>query len=181
MNAILEKLGENLTAVLITTVVGVLTACSGYIVEWVKTGLNRANLRTERYTTLATDLSNHVFSAELQQEFLEHNWTSEPTLKSLVDEYNTSITKLRRCEYVYYQWLSRYWGTEAMAEFEEIMKLVKQIDGVIHGLNDQFELVGITKSQPKVDETLAKQTAAALKPLVECLTKRTKAFLTRTR
>lgn len=181
MSGLLKTLQDNFTAVLVTTFVGVLTACSGYIVEWVKTSLNRANQRTERYQTLATDLSNHTFSVELQHEFLAHNWTTEPTLSGLIKEYNDSITKLRRNEYVYYQWLARYWGPDAVKEFEQIMDVVKRIDAVIHGLNDQLELVNITKKQPKIDESRAAQAATSLKPLTVDLTQRTKAFLTRTR
>ena len=177
----LETLQNNFSTILVTTVVGILTALSGYIVEHVKGALNRADLRIERYQTLSTDLSSHVFSVELNQEFFENNWTTEPALRPLVEEYNASITKLRRNEYVYYQWLARYWGAGAVQEFEQIMVVVKSLDKMIHSLNDQFELINITKTQPKMDEARASKVALEMRPLVEELRAKSKAFLTATR
>jgi hypothetical protein len=174
-------LREHFTTVLVTTFAGILTIFSGYIVETIKTAVNRADLRVERYQSLSTDVSSHLFSVELLQEFFEHNWTTEPTLKDLLTEYNTSITKLRKNEYVYYQWIARYWDKSALKEFEDIMSLVKKIDHAVHGLNDEFELVNLTKKQPKVNPERAKATAKEMKPLVEDLANKTKAFFTETR
>jgi len=147
-----------------------LTAFSGYIVEGVKFRLNRADLRIERYQTLATDISQHTFSTELVQEFFQENWTTLPTLKWLMPDYNTSITTLRKKEFVYVQWLHQYWDEKREADFTELMQLVRDIDRTIHSLNDELEKVeNDNKNHPKVDEQRARKTAADLEPLVKAL------------
>ncbi len=167
---VIGYLSQHAAPVLTTTLLGILTAFSGYIVEGVKFRLNRADLRIERYQTLATDISQHTFSTELVQEFFQENWTTLPTLKWLMPDYNTSITTLRKKEFVYVQWLHQYWDEKREADFTELMQLVRDIDRTIHSLNDELEKVeNDNKNHPKVDEQRARKTAADLEPLVKAL------------
>jgi hypothetical protein len=171
-------LSQHATAVVTTTLVGILTAFSGSIVEGVKFRLNRADLRIERYQTLATDISQHAFSVELVHEFFKENWTTLPTLKWLISEYNTSITTLRKKEFVYLQWLHHYWDEMHEAEFTELMNVAREIDRAIHGLNDELEKVeNDNKNHPKVDKQRASKTAAELEPLVRSLREKAAVFL----
>ncbi|MFO0951481.1 MAG: hypothetical protein U0835_10085 [Isosphaeraceae bacterium] len=169
---------DNARGFLATLLVGILAALSGQIIENVKFRLNRADLRIERYQSLASELSAFAFSVELTQEFLEHNWTSLSTLKWLIPEYNNAITSLRKNEFVYRQWLSHYWGKQQVDAFNRIIDTAKKIDRTVHGLNDELEKVENDNAcHPKVDESRARATAAELKPLAEELARSTAAFL----
>ena len=171
-------LSRHATAVVTTTLVGILTAFGGFIVEEVKFRLNRADLRIERYQTLATDIGQYTFSVELVHEFFTENCTTLPTLKWLITDYNTSITILRKKEFVYLQWLHQYWDEERGSEFAELMTVARQIDHAIHGLNDELEKVeNDNKNHPKVDEERASKTAAELGPLVQSLREKAASFL----
>ena len=176
----LDILREHLTTFVTTTVVAVLAVFSGQITESVKFALNRADARSDKYKSIAVELSNFVFTVELEQEFLEHDWTTLDTLKWLNGDYNTAITSLRKNEYVYLQWLGHYWDRSRVAEFQDIMKTAKGIDATIHRLNDQYELVEQRKSQ-KVDKDKAAETAKQLEPRLKELQEKTEAFLTKLR
>jgi hypothetical protein len=174
----LDFLWQHATGFVTMTLLGILAAFSGCIVEGVKFRLNRADLRSDRYQSLATELSNFVFSVELVQEFFEANWTTLPTLKWLIPEYNTSITNLRKNEYVYLQWLHHYWGEERAEQFAEIIKVVKKIDRTIHSLNDELEKVeNDNKNHPKVNEERAQKAATELKSSLKSLQEKTRDFL----
>lgn len=149
---------------LVAFLIGILGLFSGRITEWVKFGLNRADLRTQQYEELATEISQYIFSAELTTEFTERNWTTKKTLTDLVTEYNTSITKLRKKEFVYAAWIQKYWDKERSAKFDVFMESVREFDKVIHSLNDEFEKVNITGEQQKVDPQRAKEALKLLQP-----------------
>lgn len=160
------------------TLVGVLTVFSGSIVESVKFQLNRADLRSERYQSLSTDLSNYVFSVEIFQEFFQENWTTLEALEGIIPRYNDAITNLRKNEYVYLQWLHQYWDERKINQFTEIMEIVRQIDHKTHSLNDELGKVrDDNKNHPKVNEERAKKTSDEIKPLLESLQEKTQVFL----
>ena len=181
MGAWLRSVWESLTTQTATWFVGVVILLLGVfsdrIVESVKFALNRADLRTQQYETLSTELSRYAFSAELLEEFLREGWTTGPTLRALVTEYNEAITSLRRREYVHLAWLDRYWGEAEVEEFQELMAVVRQVDGAIHRLNDEFEAVNIRGTQERVDAEKAKPVIEAIGPLVGQLQERTQGFL----
>lgn len=171
---------EHLATFVTTTLVAVLAVCSGQITETVKFALNRADARSDKYNSIAVELSNFVFTVELQQEFLANDWTSLDTLKWLNGDYNTAITSLRKNEYVYLQWLGHYWDRSRVSEFQDIMKTAKDIDHMIHRLNDQYELVNDGKSR-RVDKDRAADVAKQLEPRLKELQEKTEAFLTKLR
>jgi hypothetical protein len=150
---------------------------SGRITESVKFALNRADLRTKQYEELATEISRYIFSAELNTEFLEHHWTTKKTLTDLVTEYNTSITALRKKEFVYAAWIQKYWGKEQSAQFDAFMESVREFDRAIHSLNDEFEKVNITGEQQRVDPGRAKEALKLLQPAATRLRERGRRLL----
>jgi len=149
---------------LVAFFVAMLTVFSGYITESIKFALNRADLRTKQYEELATEISQYIFSAELNTEFIEHNWTTKDTLKDLNTEYNASITALRKKEFVYEAWIKKYWGKEQSTKFNEFMGSVRQFDNAYHSLNDEFEKVVRTGTQMKVDPKRTKEALGLLQP-----------------
>jgi hypothetical protein len=104
--SILAFVKQHFVTFMTTVVTGVLAACSGCIVENVKFGLNKADQRTKQYETLALEISKFVFATELNEEFLDNNWTKKKTVEWLIGDYNKAITNLRENEYVYMQWLA---------------------------------------------------------------------------
>jgi len=157
---------------LVAFLIGILSLFSGDITESVKFGLNRADLRTKQYEELATEISQYIFSAELNTEFIERNWTTKKTLTDLANEYNTSITSLRKKEFVYAAWIKKYWGKEQSTKFDAFMESVREFDKAIHSLNDEFEKVNITGKQQKVDPQRAKEALKLLQPAATKLRER---------
>jgi len=149
---------------LVAFLIGILGLFSGRITESLKFSLNRADLRTKQYEQLATDVSSYIFSAELTTEYIEHNWTTKAALSDLIKEYNTSITTLRKNEFVYSAWIKKYWDKEELAKFDGFMVSVHKFDQAVHSLNDEFEKVNITKKEQKIDPKRAKEALAVLQP-----------------
>jgi len=82
----------------------------------------------------------------------------------LIKEYNTSITTLRKNEFVYSAWIKKYWDKEELAKFDGFMVSVHKFDQAVHSLNDEFEKVNITKKEQKIDPKRAKEALAVLQP-----------------
>jgi hypothetical protein len=145
-------------------VIAILSVFSSHLTESLKLSINRADLRTKSYEEIAKDLSGYVFISGQYEENLERNLTSVDDLKSIVNEYNDTITKLNRNEFVYRFWLSRYWGKTKVAEFAEIMTTVRDLDEKVHSLNDQAEVV-VSHPGTKFDQRRANEVATQMKPL----------------
>ncbi len=110
-------------------------------------------------------MSEYMFEAELTVELIEHEWT---TLES-VNDYNKSITNLRKKEWVYSSWIGRYWGERRVKEFAQCMATVKAFDLAVHGLNDEIEAVVIRKTKEKFDPAKSKEAVRRLKPALGVL------------
>jgi hypothetical protein len=181
----LESIGQSLKTQTATWFVGcviaLLTVFSSKITESVKFAINRAALRPKYYEEIATDLSDFIFEAELNLEFVENGWTTADSLVPLIRSYNDAITKLRRNEYVYFSWLGRYWGDDKVAEFSTVVDNVKKFDQALHSLNDEFGEVNIKKSKPTVDAVKGKRAAEAMKTALRPLQQTAKDLLTRLR
>ena len=157
---------------LVAFLIGILGLFSGRITESVKFALNRADLRTKQYEELASEISQYIFCAELNTEFIENNWTTKRTLTDLVTDYNTSITTIRKKEYIYAVWIQKYWGKGQSAKFSAFMEALRDFDKAIHSLNDQFEKVIITGKQETLDPERAKEALKQLKPAAKNLRER---------
>lgn len=161
----------------VALLIGILGLFSGHITESVKFALNRADVRTKQYEELATEVSQYIFSAELNTEFIENNWTTKKTLTELITEYNTSIATLRKKEFVYIAWIQKYWGKTEAAQFDKFMNAVLEFDRAIHSLNDEFEKINITGDAEEVDHERAKDALKLLKPAAKKLRDQGRAFL----
>eukprot|EP00388_Colpodella_angusta_P000896 GDKJ01003025.1.p3 GENE.GDKJ01003025.1~~GDKJ01003025.1.p3 ORF type:complete len:179 (+),score=9.57 GDKJ01003025.1:3300-3836(+) len=138
---IIQQIKENLITFVITTFVTLITIFSDKIVENIRFALNRANLRTSHYESLAKDISIYVFETENIAEIYEYGWTSKLTIQSSASGYNSAITQLRKTEYVVINSLHRYWNIEDVDRFKKIMETVRKIDFQIHSLNSESELI----------------------------------------
>lgn len=160
-----------------TFLIGILTLFSGYITESVKNALNRANLRTSQYETLATEISAYIFSAELNTEFIEKDLATSKTMAELITEYNQSITTLRKKEFVYSAWIKKFWDSSQMSKFEAFMKTVAEFDTAIHSLNDEFGRISLAGKDEKISPERAKKALEQMKPAVAKLRAEGRAFL----
>src|ERR1039457_6332335 len=162
---------------LVAFAIAILWLFSSHITESVKFALNRADLRTKQYEELATAVSHYIFSAELNTEFIEHDWTTKATMTELVKEYNESITTLRSKEFVYQSWIHKFWGNNEADQFESFMKSVREFDSTVHSLNDEFEEVNIKGSKPKIDRKRAEEALKVMKPAIDNMRKQGRALL----
>jgi hypothetical protein len=148
--------------------IAILSIFSAEITENVKLALNRADLASKYYEELASDLSEYRFQAELVVEYVERGWTKADSLKSLDTDYNESITKLRKKEWVYQSWMRRYWGEQQASAFAQCMDAVKAFDREVHNLNDEIDAV-INKKKEKFDKNAAAAAVDRLKPALTTL------------
>jgi hypothetical protein len=162
---------------LVTFLIALLTLFSSKITESVKFALNRADLRSKYYEEIAMDLSEFIFQAELTVEFVHNGWTTPHALVPLVKDYNDSITKFRKKEFVYTSWVGHYWGEDKATKFATVAEAVKEFDKAIHSLNDELEAVNIKKSKPKMDPEKAKQAVGRMRPALEKLQTLSKEFI----
>ena len=103
------------------------------LVDILKLRLNRAELRVKQYEEYAKDLSAFVFEAEIQHEFRAANYAD---LDSVVESYNIAITTLRSKELVYLSWAEKYWSASELPAFQQVAKMVRDVDAAVHAFND---------------------------------------------
>jgi hypothetical protein len=146
---------------LVAFLIGILTIFSSKLSENIKFAVNKADLRTKYYEELVSDVSEFNFEAEFWAEEVRHNRTTEPSLKQTVSEYDTSITKLRKKEWVYQSWIKRYWEEKQAAAFSQYVSTVKAFDLEAHSLNDEIEAV-VNKKKDKFDQSTSEAAAQRL-------------------
>lgn len=178
MGTIKEKLKEHFIAVLITTFVGLLTFFSDKIVERVKLSINRANLRTTHYESMASGISSYVYACENVTEFYANGWTNKSSLEAVVPDYNNAIVVLRKNEYVFIGLLGRYWEKEDINRFQSLMETVKKIDFHIHSMNAEAQAV-ITGKQELANRAVTKPITDKLLILTKELEKKVVDFLSK--
>ena len=159
-------------------VISILAIFSAKVTEYVKVAANSADFRSQYYNELAVSLSAFDFDAELVVEYLDKGWTEAEAMTPLLDEYNASITDLRKKEYVYLSWIGRYWGKPKMSELSATYGAIRTIDADFHSLNDEFGAVNIRKTQAKVDPDKARQALVVLVPALKRLQENSRALLT---
>jgi hypothetical protein len=169
MSAFLESFRTQLGTWLVAFLIAILGLFSSWFTERIKFGLNRADLRTTQYEELASEMSQHIFFADLLTEFLDNGWTTRQTMTDLLKDYNTSIITLRKKEFVYTSWIHKFWGQEQVNSFNKFMSVVREFDTELHSLNNEFEAVNITGTQNKVDEKAAAKATQEMKPTLEKL------------
>lgn len=157
--------------------IGIAGLFSARITESIKFAINRADLRTKQYESLCTELSTYIFRVELLQEFITREWTREKTLSGLVSDYNKSMESLRANEYVYLAWMYRFWSSENAVEFSKLMQAVKEIDGQVHELNEEFGAVNNEKSKEKMDPAITKPITDRIAPLLDVVRTNSRALL----
>jgi hypothetical protein len=176
MATIREKIKENFATLLITTTIALITVFSDKIVGDIKFAVNRANLRTAHYEKLAADISNYTFFAENVTEYYDQGWTTKSSLEKVVPPYNEAIVTLCKQEYVTLALLHRFWDTDNVSRFKEVMETVREIDTQIHSLNSEAEAIA-TGAKQKADPAVTKPITDKLKLLVTKLKTRINAFL----
>lgn len=166
-----------------TWFVGVVLALLGVfsdkIVAAAKFGMNRSDLRAQNYADLSTDLSALVFLSKQITEYLENGWTTREGMSPLIIDYNNAFTKVEEKEYVYRSWLKKYWGDSYLKSLTATFDYIDEFDKVLHSLNDEFELVNITKTKSKVDAERASAAAKKMKSIVTDLGNNVSMLLTR--
>ena len=142
----------------------------------IKFAVNRANLRTAHYEKLAADISNYTFFTENVTEYYDQGWTTKSSLEKVVLPYNEAIVTLRKQEYVTLALLHRFWDTDDVSRFKEVMETVREIDTQIHSLNPEAEAIA-TGAKQKADLAVTKPVTDKLKLLVTKLKERINTFL----
>jgi hypothetical protein len=167
-NTLRGSLKAQTTAWLVGVIFAFLSIFSSKITENVKLALNRADLASKYYEELALDLSEYRFEAELMVESVERGWTKADLLQTLVKDYNESITKLRKKEWVYQSWMRRYWGEQQIKAFTQCMDAVRAFDREAHNLNDEIAAV-VDKKKKNFDKSAAAAAVDRLKPALKTL------------
>ena len=161
---------------IVATVLTILTVFSDNLAGRIKSALNRADAREEKYAALSRQLSGYIFDCELIDEYLANGWTTRDAFVPIILDYNKDITDLRRNEYADRAILAKYWNKDRRKDFIAIMDEAQAIDSDIHKLNNELEQVNVLKTKEKVDPIVAKSTGLEIhnklvnfKPQVEAL------------
>jgi hypothetical protein len=177
LSSVVESLKAQAAIWFVGFVISLLAIFSSNITESIKSSLNRADVRSKYYEELAQNLSDFDFEAELAVEYIGNGLTEAEGLIPLINEYNESITTLRKKEYVYLSWVNRFWGKSGLADLERSYDAVKSFDSAIHSLNGEFEAVNIKKTQQKVDPKKAEDALVRLRPALADFQERSKKLL----
>jgi hypothetical protein len=177
MAKIRDKLLENLSSFVIAGVIALLTVFSDRIVGDIKFAMNRADLRTTRYETVAATLSNHVYATENVAEYYEKGWTDKASVEMLGKWYNETITELRKQEFVTLALLHKYWDEDDVERFSQLMTDIRNADATIHDLNPEATAIA-NGTKKTADPAVTKPIVDRLKPLIQRLRTSLTAFLT---
>lgn len=165
---LLGSLKEQTTAWLVGAIFALLSIFSSQITEHVRLALNRADLASKYYEELASDMSEYRFDAELIVEAIERGWTKAGLIQPLAKDYNESITKLRKKEWVYQSWMRRFWGEPQIKAFARCMDAVKAFDREAHNLNDEIATL-VDQKKESLDKGKADLALERLKPALKAL------------
>ena len=128
---------------------------SGRLAETIKFALNRADLRTQYYEQIATDISHFVFIVDrLVKVYFGSTWASDEDRGAIAAEYNETLNNISRKEYVYLSWLSHYWRRKMIGGFEQLMATIREVDSVLITLNESKEGSRDVAAIAKVHEKL---------------------------
>jgi hypothetical protein len=174
---LLSKFPENFVGALIALVISVLAIWPNILIDRIKEKLNQADLRFAHLNQISEDLSEFAFNAEVVNEYFDKNWTTKRSLEAIVDDYNKSVTAVRKREKLYYAILNKYWEPPIIEKFTSLMREnIKPVDLTIRQLTPEAELV-ISGSQPKVRPQEVAIILKQLDPKVAELSKKTTEFL----
>ena len=138
LNHLLHNFADQAGTWFIGVVLTFLGIFSGRLVEAVKFALNRADLRAKYFEQMAIDISAFVFAIDRYTKVYYSNWLNEEGKSAIAEEYDETMNKLCRMEFVYLAWLQRYWDNRKAEEFTVTMNLVRAIDlAIIHVNEDE--------------------------------------------
>ncbi len=135
------QLHKNFFSIVTPVLIIVLTLVSTLMVEYFKGLEATARDRQRTFEVISQDLGHYVFMGELEQEFMENNWTSLAEKKPITEEYNKIVSKLRENEFKNEAIITKYWDNESAVLFSSVMSHVKISDSAVHGLNEEMGLV----------------------------------------
>ena len=146
MKAIWNKLKRQTFLWGATIVTGILTTCSQYIADNIKTGIDKSQLRNQYFNAIACDLSKFNFDAEtVYNTYFEakiNNGIGVDYITKLVNDYNTDLGNLRSREYLYRAQVNKGWGskfiffnTRKVSDFDGLYNSIRQLDSAVHLTN----------------------------------------------
>lgn len=150
MNNILQKLWQLIKKQSViwisTTIIAILTAFSGIIVDNIKTGLLTASKRSEVFNDLAPKISLYIFASnsllDCFKEGLNFKKISKSFLKYNADDYNNQLQNLIKDEYTFKAKIKKYFNrkilvfkTDNVQDYDSLILKIKVFDKSIHQLN----------------------------------------------
>lgn len=135
---------------IVSLLIAFISIFSDFFTLQIKTGLNKANIKSGEYEKIANNLSEYIFVAELIEDFYRNHSENSKYIKDRVEEYNVCITELRKTEYSHLALIKKYSGEEISTEYKNLISSVKTLDKSIHQLNP----VGIIISRTHNDSLI---------------------------
>lgn len=157
---------NKLFVILIVELVVISVGFFGGLLKFDPKSIEKKIVEVEQYELLSSGIDKFVFATEIIDELMSNNWTTKNSIKKTINEYNDSITGLRNTESSNLQLVQLHPDKNKKQIFEKIMVLAKEIDKVLHGLNDEVEKVSVLKTQKKISPTRASDVSDKLKPLL---------------
>jgi hypothetical protein len=150
---------------LLTALITLLTLFSNTLTERIKTALDRAEARQDKFTKLSDDLGMFLFDCELMQKDLAEGSSKQAFKENVAGDFNASITSLLASEYSNRAMITHYWNAETADEFEGIMSDVKGIEPVVRDVNLQLQDEKTDKFTPELASKVSVEIGTRLDPL----------------
>lgn len=154
--AVANKMKAQAATWFVGLIIALLGIFSSHITESVKFSLNKADLRSQKYETLATEVSNYIFASDTLIEFVEHDWMTRKNAKEIEADYDKSITILKQKEFIYLAWIQKYWGNEYVELFESFMNSIDEFGYSARELNTEFDRLELDSTIKKMDVSYMK-------------------------
>jgi len=157
--SILDQLRTNFFSIVNPALIVVLTLMSTLMVEYFKGFAATARDRQRTFEVISRVIGHYVFMAELEQEFMENNWTSLAEKQPITKEYNEAVTVLREHEFKNAALIVKYWNNESAVLFDSVMSRVKITDQTVHGLNEEMGMVATAAEKAGINMLPTKERA----------------------
>lgn len=168
----LDSIRTSLKTQTATWFVGVVFALLGLfstrMVESARFALNRADLRSQQYEELATQVSQYMSAAEWCTEFLRNGWTTKDAMAGRITDYNNTLKALYAKKYVHRVWIQRYWDDDDSENFASFLASIEEFDAGLHALNDDFTRLHEGEIK-RIEPSRAEDALKVLHPAMESL------------
>lgn len=126
-----DRMKDQLTTLVIATVVGIAALFAGTVTEAIKTGINVADRRTASFDSLAKAVGECQFQAERCIEAMKLGTIDEPSGRAAMSGFDAAVATLCKNRRLDNALLEKTWGTGTAIKHALLITSVKKLNVIL--------------------------------------------------